>query len=45
LFDIFRRGLWKNGVKLDKDKYIGFVGCKQRLKGAVNDQIGIEPAP
>jgi hypothetical protein len=22
-----------------------YVGCKQRLKKAVNDQIGIEPAP
>jgi len=20
-----------------------YLGCKQRLKGAVNDQIGIEP--
>jgi site-specific recombinase XerD len=22
-----------------------YLGCKQRLRGAVNDQIGIEPAP
>jgi site-specific recombinase XerD len=22
-----------------------YLGCKQRLRGAVNDQIGIEPSP
>jgi site-specific recombinase XerD len=22
-----------------------YLGCKQRLRGAVNDRIGIEPAP
>jgi len=26
-------------------EYVSYLGCKQRLRDAVNDSIGIEPEP